>query len=180
MKELQLKMEKAVEHTSHSLGTIHTGKASPSMVENITVEVYGANMRIREVAAITTPDPRMIVVQPWDKSALKSIEKAIQAANIGLNPVVDGAIVRCPIPELSRERRQDLVKVSHHMAEEGRVSIRTIRRDAIDLLKKTEKAGTISEDDLARLEKEVQHLTDKSNNDIAHLVEKKEKELTAV
>lgn len=180
IQEMNQNMGKAVEHTLHEFNTLHTGKASPAMVENIMVDVYGSMMRLKEVAAITTPDPRLIQVQPWDKGAIKPIEKAIQTSSLGINPSVDGPLIRLPLPDLSRERRQELAKICQRMAEEGRVSIRHARRDALDALKKDQKDGAISEDDLKRLEKEVQQQTDKHIKDLEQHLEHKEKELMAV
>lgn len=144
------------------------------------VDAYGSQMRIKDCAAITTPDARLIQIQPWDKGLTKAIEKAIQQANLGLNPSIDGQLVRIPLPELSRERRQEFVKVANRMAEEGRVQIRNVRRDTMDALKKAQKDGKISEDDLKRFEKDVQAATDKATKDINDHLAKKEKELLAV
>lgn len=177
IKAVETKMKKAVEHTLHEFNTLHTGKASPSMVEHIAVEVYGSQMRVNELAAITTPDSRTLVVQPWDKGTITAIEKAIRAANIGLNPVVDGSILRCPIPELSKERRQELVKMSHTMAEDGRVGVRGARREGMDALKKASKDKLITEDELKRAEKEVQSATDNATKAINDHLAHKEKEL---
>ncbi len=178
--DMLARMNAAQGHTLHEFSTIHTGKASPAMVEGVMVDAYGSMMRLKEVAAITTPDSRMIAVQPWDKSLIKPVEKALQTANLGINPAVDGSIIRLPLPDLSRERRQDLVKLIHRLAEEGRVSIRNARRDAIDVIKKQEKAGELSEDDARRLEKEVQQHTDKFIKDIGDHVAQKEKDLLTV
>ncbi len=178
--EMQVKMKKALDHTLHEFSSIHTGKASPTMVEGVMVEAYGSQMRLKECAAITTPDAHMIQIQPWDKGLTKAIEKAIQQANLGLNPAVDGQLVRVPLPQLSRERRQEFVKVAHRMAEEGRVHIRNIRRDTMDAVKKAQKDGKISEDDLKRLEKDVQLATDKTIKEIGDHLAKKEKELLSV
>ncbi len=178
--EAQTRMKKAVEHTLHEFATIHTGKASPAMVESVQVEAYGSMMPLKGCAAITTPDPRMIQIQPWDKGLLRAIEKALQIANIGVNPVVDGSLIRLPFPDLSRERRQEFVKTAHRLAEEGRVSIRHIRRDAMEGAKKLKKDGKISEDDEKRLEKDVQAATDKSIKDIDGHLAAKEKELMTV
>ena len=175
--EMQAKMKKALDYTLHEFSSIHTGKASPTMVEGVFVEAYGSSMRLKECAAITTPDARLIQIQPWDKGITQAIVKAIQMANLGLNPTVDGANVRIPLPELSRERRQEFVKVANRMAEEGRVQIRNVRRDTMDALKKAEKEGKISEDELKRLEKEAQTATDKTIKDIGDHLAKKEKEL---
>lgn len=178
--EAQARMKKAVEHTQHEFATIHTGKASPAMVESVQVEAYGSMMPLKGCAAITTPDARMIQVQPWDKGLLRAIEKALQMANIGVNPVVDGSVIRLPFPELSRERRQEFVKTAHRLAEEGRVSVRHIRRDAMEGAKKLKKDGKISEDDEKRLEKDVQAATDKAIKDIDSSLAAKEKELMTV
>lgn len=180
LSEMSRKMHNAVEHANNEFNSLHTGKASPSMVENIMIEVYGSNMRLKEVAAITTPDARLIQIQPWDKSTIKPIEKALQSANLGINPAVDSNVIRLPIPEMSRERRQELVKVCQRMAEDARVSIRHARRETIDVLKKQEKAGELSEDDARRLEKEVQQLTDKYIKEVEEHLDHKEKELMAV
>lgn len=173
-------MQKAVDHTVHLFSQLNVGKASPTMVENVTFDAYGSAMRIKDAAAINTPDPRLIVIQPWDKSLLKAIEKGIQLANIGLNPVVEGVSVRCPIPELSRERRQELVKSSHTMAEDGKVAIRGIRRDVIELAKKANKMGAVSEDDLKRFEKDIQTATDNAIKSIDSHLAKKEQDLLRV
>ena len=178
--EAQSRMKKAVEHTLHEFATIHTGKASPAMVESVQIEAYGSMMPLKGCAAITTPDPRMIQVQPWDKGLLRALEKALQMANIGVNPIVDGSLIRLPFPDLSRERRQEFVKSAHRLAEEGRVSIRHIRRDAMEAAKKLKKDGKISEDDEKRLEKDVQTATDKAIKDIDTAVAGKEKELLTV
>ena len=180
LSKMRADMQKAVEHTQHEFGTLHTGKASPSMVENIQVEVYGSMMRIRDIAAITTPDPRLIQIQPWDKSSLKPIEKAIQQDKLGVNPVIHGDTVRCPLPELSRERRAELAKAASTMGEEGKVRIRGVRREAMDALKKLQKEGAITEDDLKRAEKEVQAEHDKFIAQIAKIVADKESELMKV
>ena len=174
------RMKKAVEHTIHEFSTLHTGKASPVMVESIIVEAYGSMMPLKGCAAITTPDPRMIQVQPWDKGLLRAIEKALQMANIGVNPVVDGSLIRLPFPDLSRERRQEFVKTAHRLAEEGRVSVRHIRRDAMEASKKLKKDNKISEDDEKRLEKDVQAATDKAIKDIDSALAGKEKDLMTV
>ena len=180
LKDARAKMQKCVEHTNHEFSTLHTGKASPSMVESVQVEAYGSTMRLRDTAAITTPDPRMIVIQPWDKGMLQPIEKAIRVANLGFNPSVDGHIVRCPIPDLSKERRQEMTKIASNMAEEGRVSIRSVRRDFLEVAKKALKEKLISEDDLKRFEKDIQSATDGSIKEIEAHLASKEKELIQV
>jgi ribosome recycling factor len=150
------------------------------MIENLIADVYGSRMRIREIAAITTPDGRTIQIQPWDKSSVQPIEKAILTANIGLTPVSQSTLIRCTIPEMSGERRKELVKVANTMAEEGRIAIRVIRREALEVFKKLQKDGAIGEDDLKRLEKDVQKLTDSANGEIQKLFEAKEKDLLKV
>ena len=178
--DTQAKMKKAVDHTLHEFSTIHTGKASPSMVEGVMVEAYGSMMRLKECAAISTPDARLIQIQPWDKSLIRAVEKALQQANLGINPIVDGSLIRMPLPDLSKERRLEFVKVAHKLAEEGRVTVRHSRRDAMEAVKKAKKDGKIAEDEEKRLEKDIQALTDKTIKDIdAHLAHK-EKELTTV
>lgn len=180
MNDVIEKMNKAVDYVLHEFNSIHTGKASPAMVEGLKVEAYGSTVNLKEIAAITTPDARSISIQAWDKGVVNDIVKAIQKANIGLNPRVDGGLVRCPIPELSRERRQELVKTVNTMAEEGRIRIRSIRRDVLDAIKKEEKAGKMAEDDLKRMEKEIQTHTDKHIESIGKHLAEKEKELLQI
>ena len=178
--EAEEKMIKTEEVVVHEFAGVRTGKASPALVENILVEVYGSQMRIRELAGITTPEPRLLVIQPWDAGTAHPIEKAIQKANLGLNPSVQGKILRIVLPELSQERRVEFVKVIHKMAENGRVAIRHVRRDAIEHIKNQSKEGKITEDDLAHGEKEAQKLTDQYIAKIdAHLAHK-EKEIMTV
>jgi ribosome recycling factor len=169
----QAKMTRAVDHTLHEFSAIHTGKATPAMVEGVMVEAYGSHVRLKECAAITTPDARLIQVQPWDPGLVKAVEKAIQAANLGFNPMVDGKLVRIPLPEMSRERRQDFVKASHRLAEEGRVHVRNVRRDSLEAVKK----ARLPEDEGKRLEKDIQTATDKAIKDINDHLARKEKEL---
>lgn len=174
------KAEKAIAHTTNEFAGVNTGKANPGMVEGLQVEAYGSTMALREMAAITTPDARTIAVQPWDKSTLKAIEKAILVSNIGITPAIMGDVIRLPLPELTGQRRQELVKVVGKQAEEGRVAIRNARRDAMDALKKLQKAGDISEDDLKTGEKEIQATTDEAIKKIGELLASKEKDLTTV
>jgi ribosome recycling factor len=176
LSDASAKMKKAVDYTLHEFSAIHTGKATPAMVEGIMIEAYGSQMRLKECAAITTPDARMIQIQPWDVGLAKAIEKGIHAANIGLNPVVDGKLVRVPLPEMSRERRQEFVKTAHRLAEEGRVQVRNVRRDALEASKKAK----LPEDESKRLEKDVQAATDKAIKDINDHLAAKEKELLNV
>jgi len=178
--EAEEKMIKTEEVVQKEFAGVRTGKASASLVENILVEVYGSNMRLRELAGITTPEPRMLMIQPWDAGTVQPIEKAIQKANLGLNPAVQGKFIRIVLPELSTERRQEFVKLVKKMAEDGRVAIRHVRRDAMESLKKETKAGGVTEDEEKAAEKEVQHLTDQYIAKIdAHLAHK-EKEIMTV
>jgi ribosome recycling factor len=174
--DTQAKMKKAVDYTLHEFSSIHTGKATPAMVEGVMVEAYGSMMRLKECAAISTPDPRLIQVQPWDAGLVKSVEKAIQAANLGFNPIVDGKLIRIPLPDMSRERREEFVKTAHRQAEEGRVHVRNVRRDAHEAAKKAK----LPEDESKRLEKDIQVATDKSIKDINDHLAHKEKELLQV
>jgi len=178
--DMELRMMKSLEVIQDEFSKIRTGKASPSLVENIQVEAYGGHMRMRELASITAPEPRLIVIQPWDAQNVSAVEKAIQKAGIGLNPHIDGKIIRLPIPELSEERRKELDKVVKKMAEDGRVSIRHIRRDANDTVKKDQKAGKITEDELERAEKDIQAKTDEYIGQIDQHLVKKEKEILTV
>lgn len=174
--DAQTRMTKALDHTLHEFSTIHTGKATPAMVENVMVDAYGSQMRIKDCAAINCPDSRMILITPWDAGVTKAIEKGIQMANLGFNPIVDAKSIRVPLPDMSRERRQEFVKLAHRLAEEGRVYVRNVRRDIMDSIKKAK----LPEDETKRLEKEVQTLTDKYIKDIETHLASKEKELLAV
>jgi ribosome recycling factor len=177
--EAEEKMTKTEEVVNHEFAGVRTGKASPALVENIMVEVYGSHMRIRELAGITTPEPRMLLLQPWDNASLGPIEKAIQKANLGLNPAVQGRMIRIVLPELSQERRQEMVKVARKMAEDGRVAIRHVRRDALEAIKKESKNGGISEEDVENANDEVQKLTDQYIAQLdAHLATKEKEILT--
>src|ERR1017187_555456 len=160
--ETQAKMKKAVDHTLHEFSAIHTGKATPSMVEGVMVDAYGTQMRLRDCAAVTTPDARLIQIQPWDPGLTKAIEKAIQVANLGFNPIVDGKLIRVPLPEMSRERRVEFVKTASRLAERGRVHIRKVRHDILEAVKKAK----FPEDETKRLEKDVQAAMDKAIKDI--------------
>ena len=178
--EAEEKMIKTDEVVQKEFSGVRTGKASPSLVENILAEVYGSHMRIRELAGITTPEPRMLMIQPWDAAALHPIEKAIQKANLGLNPTVQGKFIRIVLPDLSQERRLEFVKLIKKMAEDGRVAIRHVRRDALEHLKKEAKSGGVTEDDVETAEKEVQKLTDQYSSKIDAHVAHKEKEIMTV
>jgi ribosome recycling factor len=178
--EAEEKMSKTETVVQHEFAGMRTGRASPVLVENIVVEVYGSHMRIRELAGITTPEPRVLAIQPWDVTTVHPIEKAIQKSNLGIMPTVQGKIIRLVLPELSQERRLEMVKIVRKMTEDGRVAIRHVRRDAIEAIKKEKKAGSIAEDQEEVAEKEVQKLTDQYVAKIdAHLAAK-EKEIMTV
>jgi ribosome recycling factor len=184
LEDILLEAEEKMEKTEHVVQSeftgVRTGKASAALVENIQVEVYGSHMRIRELAGITTPEPRTLSIQPWDATTVHPIEKAIQKANIGLNPAVQGKTIRIFFPELSQERRQEYVKMIRTMAENGRVAIRHVRRDAMDQLKKEKSAGKIPEDDEKHGEKELQKLHDAFMAKLDAHVTHKEKEIMTV
>ncbi len=158
--ETEAAMEKAFEYMSHEFAAVRTGKASPALVENIDVEAYGSMMKLKQLALISTPEPRLLVISPFDASTTQAIEKAIKESKLGITPSVDGKIIRLPIPALSEERRRDLVKTLKQITEETRVRIRSSRREGMDALKKAQKEGHITEDDLGKYEKDVQKLTD--------------------
>lgn len=172
-------LKKTVDYTVGQFASLHAGKASPSMLDAVRVSAYGSTVTLKEVAAVTTPDAKTIMVQPWDKSIIRDVEKGIQEANLGLNPIVDGGILRVPVPELTGERRQELAKTAGKMAEDGRVRVRQARRDALDLFKAAKDDG-LSEDDLKRYEKDIQNLHDDYIAEINKLLSGKEKELQTV
>lgn len=175
--ETKDKMHKTVDHLQHELAGIRTGKASASLVEDIKVDYYGTHTAMREIASITTPEPRLIVIQPWDQNAVAAIVKAIQTSSLGISPVDDGRVVRVPIPELTEERRKELDKHIKHMAEEARVAVRNTRRDENEKLKKMQKDKQITEDDLRLAEKEVQKYTDDTIKKIDDVLKHKEQEI---
>lgn len=174
------KMEKALAHLHQELSGLRTGKASPSLVENVGVEYYGATTRLRELAGIATPEPRLIVINPYDPSARDAICRAILAANIGVTPMDDGRVIRIPIPELSEERRKYLVKIAKRNTEEARIAIRGVRRDANESAKNLQKQSTITEDERDRGIDEIQKLTDQYTKKADDLVAAKEKDILAV
>ena len=180
LQEAKDKMQKTVDHLQHEFAGIRTGKASSSLVQDIKVDYYGSQTSLREIAAITTPEPRLIVVQPWDQSAVPAIVKAIQTSSLGITPVDDGRLVRVPIPELTEERRKELDKHIKHMAEEARVALRNIRREENDKLKKMEKNKAITEDDLRHAEKDIQKITDDMIKKIDDILKHKEQEIFTV
>jgi ribosome recycling factor len=175
-------MHKAVEYAIHEFAGVRTGKASPGLVEGLDVKVasYGSTMKLKQMAMIGTPEPRLITIQPFDPGTTHDIERAIKESKLGINPSVDGKTIRLPIPELSEERRKDLVKLIKDMAEQARVRVRSARHEGMDKIKALQKDGSITEDDLHRLQKEVQDLTDKHVKDIDEHVAKKEVEVMTV
>jgi ribosome recycling factor len=175
--DLQRRMHGAVEALKHDLGGLRTGRAATSLLEPITVEVYGSHMPLNQVASISVPEPRMLSVQVWDRSNVGAVEKAIRSSGIGLNPVTDGTTLRLPIPELTEERRKELAKLTHQYAEKARIAVRNVRRDGMDALKTDEKKHEISEDERKRLETEVQKLTDETIKEVDAAAQAKEKEI---
>ena len=170
-------MEKSLDFTGKQLEKVRTGRASASLVDSVKVDYYGSLSPLSQIASISVPDARMIVIQPWDRSTLSVIEKAIQSADLGFNPQNDGNVIRIPVPPLTEERRMEFVKVSKKIAEEGKIAVRNIRRDNMDALKKGEKEKVFSEDDKKYGEEEVQKFTDDFIKKIDELQAKKEKEL---
>ena len=173
-------MEKSVDYMVHEFSAVRTGKASPALVENVDVEAYGSSMKLKQVALITTPEPRLLVVQPFDASTVRDIEKALKESKIGITPLVDGKVIRLPVPELSEERRRDLVKSLKQMAEEARVRVRTNRRSAMEEAKKLQKSGELTEDGLRDAEADIQKLTDRFVKSIDEHFERKEAEVMKV
>jgi ribosome recycling factor len=173
-------MKKAIEHLRHDLQKIRTGRANTALLDGIQVEYYGTPTPLNQLATLSAPDPRLIVISPFDKSSIQAIEKAIQASDLGLTPANDGKVVRIPIPPLTEERRKELVKHVHKVAEQHKVGVREARRDGLALLKDAQKDGTISEDERHRAEKKVQDLTDEHTATIDKMSEQKEKEVLEV
>jgi len=178
--DLKRRMQSSLAVLKTELGGLRTGRASPSLVEPIQVEAYGSHMPMNQVATVSVPEPRLISIQVWDQSVVKAVEKAIRDSNLGLNPSTEGTTVRVRIPELNQERRQELVKIAHKYAEAARVAVRHVRRDGLDLLKKLQKDGHVSEDEIKRHEGEVQKATDHSIGEIDQLLAHKEKEIMSV
>jgi ribosome recycling factor len=174
------RMDKSVEATAHELSTVRTGRASSALLERLTVDYYGQQTPLNQLATINVPEPRMLTVQPYDPSVVKAIERAIQESDLGLTPANDGKIIRLPIPQLTEERRKELVKVVRHLSEEGRVSVRNVRRDVMHHLKDLVKAGDVGDDDERRAEERAQKLTDEHVKRIDDLLKRKEEEIMEV
>lgn len=175
--DLKRRMHGAVEVLRHDLGGLRTGRASTALLDPVHVEVYGSNMPLNQVATVSTPEARLLSVQVWDKSNVQPVEKAIRNAGLGINPIVDGQIIRLPIPELTEERRRELAKLVGQYAEKARIAVRNVRRDGMDHLKQDERKHDISEDERKRLETDVQKLTDDTVKEIDILADGKEKEI---
>ena len=175
--DLQRRMHGAVEALKHDLGGLRTGRASTTLLDPINVEVYGSTMPLNQVATVSAPEPRMLSVQVWDRSNVQPVEKAIRSANLGLNPITDGQLIRLPIPDLTEERRKELAKLVGQYAEKARIAVRNVRRDGMEHLKQDEKKHNISEDERKRLEHDVQKLTDDVIKEIDELAHGKEKEI---
>ena len=178
--EIENKMKKSVEYMLEEFATIRAGHATPAVLDKITVEYYGSQTPVNQVGTVSIPEPRLLTIQPWDVSMLKEIEKAILKSELGITPTNDGKIIRLAFPALTEERRKEFVKLANKKAEEGRVAVRSIRRDAMDMIKKQEKKGEITEDDLKIAEKDIQELTDKYIKNIDDELKKKEKEILAI
>jgi ribosome recycling factor len=180
MDDLNRRMHGALSVLKTELTGLRTGRASVSLLEPIQVEAYGSTMPLNQVANVSVPEPRMLTVQVWDKSTVQAVDRAIRESNLGLNPIVEGQLLRVPIPELNAERRQELVKIAHKYAEQARVAVRHVRRDGIDNLKKEEKAGGIGQDEQHTIADRIQKMTDATITEIDELLSQKEAEITQV
>lgn len=178
--QTEARMKKAIEALRRELATIRTGRAAPALVEELEVEAYGTATPLIQLAAITAPEPRLIVVQPWDRNLIKAIEKAVLGSDLGLTPGNDGALIRLPIPALTEERRRDLVRLLHKKVEDGRVEIRTLRRHSHDEMRHKEKDAGVSADEFKRLEKRLQDLTDRYIAQVDEIGAAKEREILQV
>jgi ribosome recycling factor len=180
LKDADHKMKRALEVAHEEFSTVRTGRATPAVLNRVTVDYYGTQTPMNQLASFSVPEPRTLVIQPFDKNAMAAMEKAIMQSELGLTPSNDGNVIRLSFPQLTEERRKDLIKVVHQRAEEGRVAVRNVRRHIKEELERLKKDGEISEDDLSRSEKELQKLTDKHVAEIDEMVEHKEKELIEV
>jgi ribosome recycling factor len=174
------RMDKSVEAALHEFNTVRTGRASAALLDRITVDYYGQKTPVKQLATINVPEPRMLTIQPFDPSSLKSIERAVMESDLGLQPSNDGKIIRLPIPQLTEERRKELVKVVRHLAEEGRVAIRNVRRDVMHDLKELAREGEVGDDEERRAEEKLQRLTDEHVRKVDELLKKKEEEILEV
>ena len=179
-KEIRNRMERAIEAVRSELAKLRTGKASPALLDGVAVEYYGSKVPLRQVANISAPEPRLIVIQPWERNMLAEIERAILKSDLGLNPTNDGIVIRIPIPQLTEERRISLVKIAKKVGEDGKIVVRNIRREVNDKLKKMEKNSEISEDEMHRAQNEIQEVTDSSIKKIDEILALKEKEIMEI
>ena len=180
LEDVKRRMHGAVNVLKHELGGLRTGRASPSLLEPIHVDAYGANMPLNQVATVSVPEPRLLSVQVWDRGMVAAVEKAIRTSDLGLNPQTEGQVIRLRIPEMNEQRRKELVKVAHKYAEEARIAVRHVRRDGLDLLKKLEKDHAISQDDERRQSEQVQKATDQAIEEVDKTLAAKEKEIMQV
>ena len=174
------KMKKTISAVEKDFAAVRAGRANAAVLDGIMVDYYGTATPITQIGSVSSPDPRTLLIQPWDASVLKAVEKAIQTSDLGINPQNDGKVIRLAFPQLTEERRKELTKQVAKYAEEGKVAVRNIRRDAMDAFKKAQKKSEITEDDMKNLEKDIQDLTDKSCKDIDNLKTKKDKELLEI
>jgi ribosome recycling factor len=180
LNDVKRRMQGAVQSLRNDLSSLRTGRASSSLLEPIQVEAYGATMPLNQVATVTVPEPRLLSVQVWDRSMVTPVEKAIRESNLGLNPQTEGQVIRLRLPDLTEQRRKELVKVAHKYSEDAKVAARHVRRDGLDVLKKLEKDKAMSEDDAARFADQVQKATDQTITEIDQVVVQKEKEIMQV
>jgi ribosome recycling factor len=180
LKDLRRRMDGALEVLRKEFGGLRTGRASASLLEPITVAAYGGTMPLNQVANVSVPEPRMITVQVWDRAMVKAVDKAIRESGLGLNPQTEGQVIRVPIPDLNEERRRELTRVTARYAEQARVSVRNVRRDGVDVLRRREKDADISQDQQRKLQQEVQHLTDDYIKRIDDALAQKDKEILQV
>ncbi len=180
LKETETKMQKALEVVQREFNTLRTGRASPALVEGLRVDYFGTPTPLKQLANISTPDPKMLVIQPWDANSVQEIEKALQKSDLGLTPVVEGKVIRVPVPPLSTERRDELTKIAHRLAEEGRVAIRNVRHAAKEGIEKMLKDKTITEDEKFKNLDNLQKLTDRYDKKISEILAAKEAELKVV
>ncbi len=178
--DINRRMDSALEAFKKELSGLRTGRASASLLEPVTVEAYGSKMHLKEVATVSVPEPRLITVQVWDRAMLKAVDKAIRDAGLGLNPQPEGQTIRVPIPDLTQERRQELAKVAHKYAEQTRIAVRNVRRDGMEMLKKAEKNGDLTQDELKTWQDKIQSVTDQHIKLIDDTLAQKEKEITQV
>jgi ribosome recycling factor len=178
--DLRRRMEGAIDALKKELGGLRTGRASPSLLESVSVSAYGTTMPLNQLSTVSAPEPRLLVVQVWDRSMAKAVDAAIREAGLGLNPQSEGQVIRVPIPPLSEERRKELTKIAHKYAEQARVSVRNVRRDGLEALKKREKDREITQDQHRKLDKDVQTLTDDTIKKVDETLAHKEKEILHV